>query len=106
MRCFSCIYQKGVCQSTCCHTSCYEQEQEKMSFMAIKAPIQGKIKELNEEIDSLIAPGAVFFDTETMGLQAVKTSYGSTNEAVKDPSSKVPAPISGTRFSRMRYTAT
>lgn len=71
-----------------------EQEQEKMSFMAIKAPIQGKIKELNEEIDSLIAPGAVFFDTETMGLQAVKTSYGSTNEAVKDPSSKVPAPIS------------
>ena len=42
------------------------EQEEELPFMAIKAPIKGKIDEINKEVDNLISGGAIFFDTETM----------------------------------------
>lgn len=78
------------------------EQEEELPFMAIKAPIKGKIDEINKEVDNLISGGAIFFDTETMGLDAVKPVYGATSagdkpstlqEAPKDPGRKAPAPL-------------
>jgi len=80
------------------------EQEEELPFMAIKAPIKGKIDEINKEVDNLISGGAIFFDTETMGLDAVKPAYGETSareeknpstlqEAPKDPGRKEPTPF-------------
>lgn len=59
------------------------EEEAVPNFMAIRAPIKEKIGELITKVDDLIEPGVIFFDTETMGLQAVKPGFNSkVNEAI------------------------
>jgi len=61
-------------------------EQNEPTFMGIGAEIEGKIEEINEQVDELISGGLIFFDTETMGLNPVKRQYGAVNPTGPKPS--------------------
>ena len=59
------------------------------SFMSIGAEIKGTIEDINQQVDELISGGAIFFDTETMGLTAVREPL---KEAPRQPS-PTPGPL-------------